>query len=128
MLATVKEKTFFFKYSTKKGVIYMDIKNYQEALSCFNQALEMNSPNSVYLTLKGNSLKHLNRIDDALKCFDEAIRLDADYAHAYYFKSKCFWEQKGYESALNAINKACEIRPLENTYKSFRNSIQQGIY
>ncbi len=103
------------------------MKNFQEALVYYNKALELKPGNAKYLSLKGKSLKHLNKINEAIRCYDQAINEDDNYAPAYFLKSEYLYEQNDYESALSYIEIACEIDPLDNSYKTLRNNIQRGI-
>ena len=96
------------------------MKNYQEAIVCFNKAIVLNPECSEYLTFKGKALKHLNQMDAAINCFNEAIKKNQNYAPAYLMISEFFFEQKDYESALTAIDKACYIDSSESSYKSFK--------
>ena len=102
------------------------MKDYQEALVCYNKALELKPGHAKYLTLKGRSLKQLNQINEAIRCYDQAINEDENYAPAYFFKSEYLFEQNDYESALSYIEIACEIDPLDSSYEGLRNNIQRG--
>ena len=102
------------------------MNSFQKALYCYNKALELSPENSEYLTLKGNNLKRMNKLGDAVACYDKAIRIDAKYAPAYFFKSQILFEQKEYEAALIAINKACEIKPLQK-HLDRKNNMEQKI-
>jgi tetratricopeptide (TPR) repeat protein len=102
------------------------MKNYLEAIDCFNKALELNPDCSEYFTFKGKALKHLNQMDAAINCYNEAIKKNQNYAPAYFLLSEYFYEQKNYESALSAIDKACYVDSSDSSYKSFRFNIQKS--
>ncbi len=48
---------------------------------------------------------------DALKAYGKAIELDADYAHAWYYKSKLHYKLRQYDEARHCAEKALEIAP-----------------
>jgi len=105
----------------------MEMKNYQEALDCFNRAVELNHWSNYNIILKGQCLKHLNRLEEAIFCCNEAIEQDEKNAAAYFLKSECLFEKKEFKSGLDVVNKACKIKPSDNDYVKLRSYIQKGI-
>lgn len=50
----------------EKGISFVNQKEYDNALECFNKHLEADSKNSIVLGLKALALMDLNRLDEAL--------------------------------------------------------------
>jgi tetratricopeptide (TPR) repeat protein len=51
------------------------------------------------------------RYEEALKAYAEAIDMSADYAHAWYYKSRLHYKLQQYEDALCCAEKALELEP-----------------
>ncbi|HQB60209.1 MAG TPA: tetratricopeptide repeat protein, partial [Spirochaetota bacterium] len=49
---------------------------YDEAIGCYNKAIEID-PNDAYAyNKKGNTLSYLNLYDEAIVCYDKALEID----------------------------------------------------
>ena len=59
--------------------------------------------------------------NDALKAYGQAIEIDADYAHAWYYKSRLHYKLQQYDEAKYCAEKALKIAP------SWQKHIQQII-
>ena len=60
----------------KKGSQLIIDGNYDEALSCFEQAIVIRPNNPDLLNKKGIALRALGRYDEALECFNKSLQLD----------------------------------------------------
>ncbi|MEQ8169854.1 MAG: tetratricopeptide repeat protein, partial [Candidatus Eremiobacterota bacterium] len=68
---------------------------YEEAIECFDRALERNGSCAKLWVNKGASLYGLGRYDEALLCFDKALEIDPSNEKAH----------KGMELILNGNGK-----------------------
>jgi tetratricopeptide (TPR) repeat protein len=92
-----------------KGFILGELGRYEEALKCFDEALEINYKDSNIWNNKGVILYKLGKYKKALKCFDEALKISP--------KDSIFWNNKGlalyqlgrYEEAIICYDEALEI-------------------
>ena len=68
----------------KKGKTFSLSKNYEEAMKCYDKALELdpNVANSWYN--KGQVFMHLENYEEAMKCFDKALELDHNHLDAWF--------------------------------------------
>jgi tetratricopeptide (TPR) repeat protein len=95
----------------KKGDDLYDQGKYNEAISCYDNAIEKDLKNKLAWLNKGAALLELMKSDDAISCFDKVIEL--------YPKSAEAWNEKGYalnrldrfDEAIIAFIKAIEINP-----------------
>ena len=124
-----------------KGKVYMKMSDYHNAIEYFNKAIELNPWRLYSRFYKGKCLKRLNRIDEAITCCEETIRFSDEFMllcdefmsetnaikeKAYFLLSKCLLEQKDYELALDAINKATEIDTACKIYTNEKYNISKG--
>ena len=54
------------------------MKNYYDAIECYNQAIELNEKDFESYVCKGNALKQLNDFNGAIYCFNKAIEVKPD--------------------------------------------------
>ena len=50
--------------------------NFDEALSCFDQAIMIQPNNPDLLNKKGVALRGLGRYDEAIECFNKSLQID----------------------------------------------------
>ena len=65
-----------------KGGILSNLKRFNEAVTCYNKALELDNKNKYAWNNKGSILKKMNKTQEALDCFNKALELDPDYERA----------------------------------------------
>jgi len=94
-----------------KGFSLNELKRYEEAISCFDKAINLD-PNYAYAwNNKGFSLNELKKYEEAITCFDKAINLDPNYAYAWNGKGNSLYELKKYEEAITCFDKAINLNP-----------------
>lgn len=83
-------KELLASYKTSEGDALYQEKRYDEALSVYKQAIQLD-PNYVTAYIgKGNALSALKRYKEAFSVYEEAIQLDPDLASAYIGKNRIF--------------------------------------
>jgi len=103
----------------EKSAIHYQLHQYNEALECFNEILELNPEDIDALDIKGFSLAKLRYYNEALKCSDKSLELYSKNARALYLKGYVFTHSSEPENALKCFQKALEIYPLyEEVYYS----------
>lgn len=60
----------------QKGKALLLEGDFEQALSCFEQAILMDQKNAEVWNLKGAALRSMGRYDEALECFNKALELD----------------------------------------------------
>ena len=60
----------------EKGREHLDEGRYDEALSCFEQALLMKSDDPELWNLKGMALRSIGRYEEASECYNRSLEID----------------------------------------------------
>jgi len=94
-----------------KGVALSRQGNYNEALICFDKALELDPEFAYALNGKGNALYKLGNYDEALICFEKALELDPKFVNAWNGKGGALYKLGNYDEALICFEKALELDP-----------------
>jgi len=79
-------------WRNKGGALYF-LGKYDEAIECYDKAIEIDPNNSVVWNNKGLALNSLGKYDEAITSYDMAIKIDPNDADA--------WNNKGL--ALNSL-------------------------
>ncbi|HEX5519266.1 MAG TPA: tetratricopeptide repeat protein, partial [Candidatus Nitrosocosmicus sp.] len=66
-----------------KGISLYYLGSYNEAIACYDKAIELNPDYADAYNNKGISLYYLGSYNEANTCYDKAIELNPDYADAY---------------------------------------------
>lgn len=83
-----------------------------EALICFNKAIEINPEEAGAWQQKGVIMGGLGRLDDARSCFETAIRLRSDDADTWFLKGLVIHDPlKQYDEAISCFEKAIHYNP-----------------
>ena len=82
-----EEKLGSFRIRNDMGRIYNKMRNFEDALNCFDSVLVMDDSNQEYLLGKGISCIGLNRFGEAYEIFDKITELNKFNANAWYYKS-----------------------------------------
>jgi tetratricopeptide (TPR) repeat protein len=67
-----------------KGNEYFYKKEYDKAIECYDNAIEINPKTAYTWDQKSWTLVKLGRYDEAIKCCDKALELDPNNANAFY--------------------------------------------
>ena len=70
----------------KKVYRYHYLGNNDEAIECYDKALEINPQNADAYYKKGLSLSTIEKYAEAIECYDKALEINPQNADAYYKK------------------------------------------
>src|SRR3989338_2266635 len=84
---------------------------YQEALSLFDEALEIDPKLAPAWYNKGVALGNLCRYEEAITCCEKALEIDPKYTSAWNNKGVALNNLGRYEEAITCCEKALEIDP-----------------
>ena len=84
---------------------------HEEALQCYNKAIELNPNYDAAWNNKGNTLENLGRREEALQCYNKAIELNHHHPDAWRNKGVALWKLGRREEARQCIKKAVELGP-----------------
>ena len=71
---------------TKAYALY-NLGRYEEAIKCYDKALEIDEKYVNAWNNKGNALCNLGKYDEAIECYDKALEIDDKFVDA--------WNNKG---------------------------------
>ena len=93
-----------------KGNELLFIKcNSEEAIKCFDKAIEIDSNCMKALVGKGISLGFLDKYQEALKYIDKVLEVNPKYDYGYYGKGIVLGLQGKFEESIKHFDKALEI-------------------
>ena len=88
----------------EKGISFVNQKEYDNALECFNKHLEADSKNSIVLGLKALALMDLNRLDEALIYISKSLDIDSSNYEAWATKGEIFRRLNKNREALHCFD------------------------
>ena len=94
-----------------KGAALYNQGRYDEAITCYNEALKINPQYAFAWYNKGNALDRQSKYDEAVKCYNEAINLNPQQAEAWGQKGSALNSQGKYDKAIQACDKAIKLDP-----------------
>jgi curved DNA-binding protein CbpA len=86
-------------WRNKGGALY-SLGKYDEAIQCYDKAIDIDPDNPVVWNNKGLALSSLGKYDEAIQCYDKVIGIDPNDADA--------WNNKGL--ALSSLGNADEAK------------------
>ena len=70
-----------------KGNGFLGSKKYEDALECFDRAIEIDPDYEGAWNNKGTTLSRMGKYEDAIKCYDRALKINPKYIPAWTNKS-----------------------------------------
>lgn len=93
----------------EKGRCLHNLDRYEEALECYDRAIELDPNYHPAWALRGNVLNNLDRYEEALASFDRAIALGHDNQFSWFLRGNLLNNLKRYEEALVSFDRAIEL-------------------
>ena len=87
-----------------KGNLFVQERNYTEALKCYSQAIELDSNDPILYSNRSAMYYNLEDYDNAINDADKAISLKPNYPKAYLRKGNALEGKKLFNEALNTYN------------------------
>lgn len=110
MFAELRSNEKLSKELVRKGLEHYAAKNYSEAISTADKALQVKSKCATAMNLKGLALKDLKKYKQAAECFNQAIDIESTN-HIYYLNKGCALSgMKEWSKALECFNKSIELK------------------
>jgi tetratricopeptide (TPR) repeat protein len=98
-------------YLTKRGQSYIDLKNYDKAISDLNNAINIYQQNSEAYFLRGAVSAIKKEYEKAILDYNKAIEYDTTKISAYFYcgRGESYSAQKRYDDAISDYNTAIKI-------------------
>ena len=96
-----------------KGVSLDNLGRYEEAIRCYEKALELDPSDDAAWHNKGGSLHHLGLYEEAIICFDKALELDAHNEKTWNNKGALLNFLNRYDEAIPCCDRALELDPRD---------------
>ena len=93
------------------GLSYFNGKQYDKALSEYEQAIKLNPKLAEAYNNRGDVYYGQGKYDNALSDYTEAIKLNHKYTEAYYNRGLAYYEKKEYDKALEDFDQAIKLNP-----------------
>ncbi len=107
---TVSQKTL--EQWVDEGEVHYEAERYDEALTCLEQALNLDAKSAQNNYFKGKVLLQLGRLWEAMAAFDEAVDLKPKFAEAYIGKGDIYYSHFGNKKeALECYQHAIRVAP-----------------
>jgi tetratricopeptide (TPR) repeat protein len=94
-----------------RGNTAYDKKDYDKAISEYNEAIRLNPNNARAYRERGRAYYRKKEYDKVLNDCTEAIHLDQCYAPAYNTRGTAYYEKKDHEKAISDYTKAIRLDP-----------------
>ena len=113
----------------EKGISFVNQKEYDNALECFNKHLEADSKNSIVLGLKalalmatkGEIFRRLNKNREALHCFDLSLQINPKQSKTWTKRGFLLINRYGqFIEAINSFDKGLELNPKDKNAIYFK--------
>ncbi|HID26577.1 MAG TPA: tetratricopeptide repeat protein, partial [Methanosarcinales archaeon] len=65
-----------------KGNALINLDRIEDAIECYNKALELNEKDIIAWNNKGNALNLLGKKEQAIECYKKALKIDPNYSSA----------------------------------------------
>ncbi|WP_250630717.1 tetratricopeptide repeat protein [Rhodoflexus caldus] len=91
------------------GYAYMELRQTDSAMTCFNQAIKLNNQNYKYFYNRGNAFWQMGMPEEALKDFDRALELDQTVYELYLNRGAMLAAMGRHKEAIADFNRAADM-------------------
>lgn len=121
-----KNRELIFSYLARIGIA---TANYGQGLNAIEHALALDPNRPWYYLMRGDLYESSGELLLALPDYNEAIRLKDDYAEAYFYRARYYWDRGKFDLARTDFQKLMELSPNESKhvleYATFLQSQEQ---
>lgn len=110
-----------------EGNNYMKEQNYEAAVECYSQAVELDPNNAVYYCNRAAAHSQLGHHEDAITDCEKAISIDEKYSKAYGRMGRALAALNKYKEAISSYQKALDLDPENESYKSYLKIAEQKV-
>ena len=103
---TIEAKVYFYR-----GLVSMGRKDYDKAISDFDEAIRLDPNYTLAYCNRGNTYSDHGYFDKAISDYNEAIRLDPNYTLAYYDRGNAYYRHGNLDKAISDYSEAIRLDP-----------------
>jgi len=100
---------------------------YQEAVTCYTKAIEMDDTSAIYYANRASAYTHLKQYSKAIVDCETALKLDAMYSKAYSRLGTALFYEGSYERAVENYARALELDPTNAAYEADLRAAQEKV-
>lgn len=108
---TIAKNPVCFAAYNNLGVVFFKKGQANEAITCYQKALQAKPDNQDAYNNLGNALLYQGRVDEAMAHYQKALALQPDFAEAHNNLGNALLQKGQVDEAINHLQKAVEIRP-----------------
>lgn len=97
-----------------RGISMTNLSKYEEAIECFDRAIDVDPRNGGSWNNKGNALRFLGRHRDAIGCFDKALIINPANVRAWFNKAALLSSMNQLDNSLLCLHRLLDIRPIDS--------------
>lgn len=94
------------------GFLYAEKDRYQDAVSAFERAVALGSPDAATLFNLGFALQRVGRHEDAIGRFQSAVELDPQLDRAWYGMGLSLVQSGRFQEAIEKLTEAARLQPF----------------
>lgn len=95
-----------------KGISLINLSKYEQAITCFDKAINIDTKNDGAWDNKGNALRFMSRHMEAMDCYNNAIKINPSNASAWANKGAVLSTLGQLDNSLQCLYKALDIKPI----------------
>ena len=96
-------------YALVKGVVLGNLSRYDEAIKCYDKALEIDGKHVGAWNNKGYALYSLDKYPEAMQYFDKVLEIDSKHVNAWNNKGNALCSLGRYDEAIRCYDEALKI-------------------
>jgi tetratricopeptide (TPR) repeat protein len=101
-------------YWNGKGVALANMGRFDEAIACFDRAIELNSSFAEAWNFKGLALSvGQGKYDEGIACFDNALQINSAYYDAWTSRGMALANAERLDESLISFERAVQINPRD---------------
>ncbi|XP_041373976.1 dnaJ homolog subfamily C member 7-like [Gigantopelta aegis] len=102
----------------EEGNTFYKAKNYQQALVCYNNAINLCPTCAAYYGNRAATYIMLNRFREALEDAQQSVRLDSGFVKGYLREGKCHLALGNSMAAIRSYEQALDLEPNNSVAKN----------
>ncbi|MBD2148688.1 tetratricopeptide repeat protein [Pseudanabaena sp. FACHB-1277] len=103
----------------EKGLIHASAKEYEEAITSYDQALQIKPEDDYTWMYRGNALSDLGRNEEAITSYNQVLQINPEDYEACYNRGNALFNLGRYEESISAYDKVLQIQ--SDFYKAWHN-------